>query len=76
MLMSSRDRSDGEARLQYGPNGFRVLRAGTHVFCAVSGQAIPLEELRYWSVHHQEAYASAEMATQRMAEGTAQRADS
>ena len=76
MLMSSRDRSDGEARLQYGPNGFRVLRAGTHVFCAVSGQAVPLEELRYWSVHHQEAYASAEMATQRMAEGTAQRAAS
>ena len=76
MLMSSRDRSDGEARLQYGPNGFRVLGAGTHVFCAVSGQAIPLEELRYWSVHHQEAYASAEMATQRMAQGTAQRADS
>ena len=76
MLMSSRDRSDGEARLQYGPNGFRVLRAGTHVFCAVSGQAIPLEELRYWSVHHQEAYASAEMATQRMVQGTAQRANS
>ena len=76
MLMSSRDRSDGEARLQYGPNGFRVLRAGTHVFCAVSGQAVPLEELRYWSVHHQEAYASAEKATQRLAEGTAQRAES
>ena len=68
MLMTSRDRSGGgEARLQYGPNGFRVLRAGNHVFCAVSGQAIPLDELRYWSVHHQEAYASAEIATQRMA---------
>ena len=59
--------ANGEAKLQYGPSGFRVLRAGTHVFCAVSGQAIPLEELRYWSVHHQEAYASAEMATKRMA---------
>ena len=63
MLMSSRDRSGGgEARLQYGPNGFRVLRAGTHVFCAVSGQAIPLEELRYWSVERQEPYSTAEIS--------------
>ena len=65
MLMSS-DRKSGEAKLQYGPNGFRVLRPGQHVFCAVSGEAIPLEELRYWSVHHQEPYASAELATQRL----------
>ena len=68
MLMSSRDRSGGgEARLQYGPNGFRVLRAGNHVFCAMSGVPIALDELRYWSVEHQEAYASAQLATERMA---------
>ena len=48
MLMSS-GREPGEAKLQYGPNGFRVLRAGQHVFCAVSGEAVPLDELRYWS---------------------------
>lgn len=63
MLMSSRDNA---AKLQYGPNGFRVLRAGQHVFCAVSGDAIPLEELRYWDVERQEAYASAEIATARL----------
>ena len=68
MLMSSRDRSGGgEARLHYGPNGFRVLRAGNHVFCAMSGVPIPLDELRYWSVEHQEAYASAQLATERLA---------
>lgn len=66
MLMSSKSNSGSEAKLQYGPNGFRVLRAGQHVFCAASGQPIPLEELRYWSVHHQEAYASAELATERL----------
>ncbi|WP_379553137.1 DUF2093 domain-containing protein [Erythrobacter sp. W53] len=67
MLMSSDKKSaGGEAKLQYGPNGFRVLRAGQHVFCAVSGEAVPLEELRYWSVHYQEPYASAEMATERL----------
>jgi len=63
MLMSSND--DG-AKLQYGPNGFRVLRPGQHVFCAVSGEPVPLEELRYWSVEHQEPYATCELATQRL----------
>jgi hypothetical protein len=31
--------------------------------CAVTGQAIALEELRYWSVAKQEPYASAEAST-------------
>jgi len=57
----------GEAKLQYGPSGFRVLRAGNHVVCAMSGVPIPLDELRYWSVVHQEAYASAQLATERLA---------
>lgn len=65
MLMKSNDRG-GEARLHYGPNGFRVLRPGSHVICAASGQIIPLAELRYWSVDHQEPYASAETATERL----------
>lgn len=59
--------ANGEAKLQYGPSGFRVLRAGNHVFCAMSGMPIPLDELRYWSVEHQEAYASAQLATERLA---------
>lgn len=67
MLMSSKSSGSGnEARLQYGPNGFRVLRAGQHVFCAVTGEAIPLAELRYWSVERQEPYASAEIATEHL----------
>lgn len=63
MLMSS---SDEGAKLHYGPNGFRVLKPGQHVFCAVTGEPIPLEELRYWSAEHQEAYATAEAATKRL----------
>lgn len=62
MLMSSRDRL---ARLHYGPNGFRVLSPGDHVLCAVSGERIPLDRLRYWSVARQEPYASAELSTRR-----------
>jgi hypothetical protein len=66
MLMNS---GRSEAKLHYGPSGFRVLRHGQHVFCAVSGEAIPLDELRYWSVERQEPYASAEIATRRMLHG-------
>ncbi len=63
MLMNSSDRA---AELIYGPNGFRVMRPGNHVVCAASGMAVPLEELRYWSVDRQEAYASAELAARRL----------
>jgi len=63
MLMNS---SDKAAKLHYGPSTFRVLRHGQHVVCAVSGDIIPLEELRYWSAEFQEAYASAEIATRRL----------
>ena len=60
MLMSNTDRP---ARLHYMANGFRLLSAGDHVLCAVTGAAIPLDELRYWSVAKQEPYASAEIST-------------
>lgn len=63
MLMSSSDRP---ASLFFQPNGFRVLSPGSHVVCAVSAAAIPLEALRYWSVDRQEAYASAQLATRRL----------
>jgi len=62
MLMKSGEQT---AQLLYGPNGFRVMRPGTHVLCAVTGEAIPLEALRYWSVERQEAYATPEIATRR-----------
>ena len=60
--------SSGEnaATLIYGPNGFRVIRPGRFVACAVTGEPIPLEELRYWSVERQEAYAGPEVATRRL----------
>jgi hypothetical protein len=57
MLMSSKNKV---ARLHYMANSFRMLTTGDHVVCAVTGQAIALEDLRYWSVVKQEPYASAE----------------
>jgi len=63
MLMSSGEHA---ATLVYGPNGFRVIKPGRFVACAVTGEPIALEALRYWSVDRQEAYATPEIATRRM----------
>lgn len=65
MLMFNRSQP---ARLHYMANGFRVLSNGDHVVCAVSGEKIPLDALRYWSVARQEAYATAEIATRALKE--------
>lgn len=63
MLMSGPERT---AQLRFEPNGFRVVSQGGHVLCAVSGEKIPLDALRYWSVDRQEAYATCEAATKRL----------
>lgn len=57
MLMGSRGR---EAKIHYMDATFRVLSNGDHVLCAVTGVEIPLDQLRYWSVARQEAYADAD----------------
>ncbi|HEU0135413.1 MAG TPA: DUF2093 domain-containing protein [Allosphingosinicella sp.] len=59
MLMSNKGR---EARLHYMPGTFRILSPGDHVRCAVTGQPIPLDELRYWNVTRQEAYSSPDLS--------------
>ena len=46
----------GEAKVEFLDGDIRVLRPGAYVRCAVTGQAIPIDELRYWSVDRQEAY--------------------
>lgn len=61
--MNSADRT---AVLRYEPSGFRMVSPGSHVVCAVTGEKIPLDVLRYWDVERQEAYASAEIATKRI----------
>ncbi|TXC71808.1 DUF2093 domain-containing protein [Sphingomonas ginsenosidivorax] len=64
MLMSNTDRL---ARLHYMANGFRVLSPGDHVVCETSGVRIALEDLRYWSVTRQAAYATATLASEALA---------
>ena len=48
----------GEAKIEFVDGEYRIIRPGAFVRCAVTGEAIPLEELRYWSVDRQEAYSS------------------
>ena len=50
----------GEAEVEYLDGEFRILRPGAFVRCAATGVAIRLEELRYWNVDQQEAYAGPE----------------
>lgn len=49
--------SASQATLHYGDGEFAVLKPGGFVRCAVTGQAIALTALRYWSAERQEAYA-------------------
>ena len=55
----------GEAKVKYLDGEFQVVSPGDYVLCAVTGEPIPLAELRYWSVELQEAYASPEVSMQR-----------
>ena len=56
----------GEAVVEYLDSNLKVLRPGSFVRCAVTGEAIPLEQLRYWSVERQEAYSSPEAVLKRL----------
>lgn len=49
----------GEAKVRYLDADFQVISPGSYVRCAVTGNPIPLDELKYWSVARQEAYVDA-----------------
>jgi hypothetical protein len=57
-----------QADVRYQQGDFKIVRQGAFVRCAVTGQPIPLDELKYWSVPLQEAYVSPEAALTRLRE--------
>ena len=57
-----------EAEVEYSDGDYRVRKAGAFVRCAVTGEPIPLEELRYWNVDRQEAYSSPEARMKQLRE--------
>ncbi|MCH7862695.1 DUF2093 domain-containing protein [Sphingomonas sp. NPDC092331] len=62
---------NGPAQIHYDTPEFDILRPGSYVLCAVSGEPIPLDQLKYWSAEFQEAYRSAVEATAAMLAGGA-----
>ena len=48
----------GEAEIRYLDGDYRIVRPGSYVRCAVTGEPISIDELKYWSVELQEAYAN------------------
>ena len=54
-----------EARIRYLDGDFQVTSPGAFVRCAVTGEQIPLDELRYWSVARQEPYLNAIVSLKR-----------
>jgi hypothetical protein len=66
LMMNKHERSGGEAVVQYLDSNLRVVKPGAFVRCAVTGQPIPLDELKYWSVERQEAYVSPEAVMTRI----------
>jgi len=67
-MNSGQPSPDDEAVLEYFPGDYHIVRRGFFVTCAVTGAKIRLSDLRYWSADLQEAYASAEIASQRYAD--------
>jgi hypothetical protein len=51
-----------EAKLKYLDAEFQVLREGDFVRCAVTGDPIRVEHLRYWNVDRQLPFKSAAVA--------------
>ena len=56
----------GEAQVEYHDGDFRVIKPGAFVRCAVTAEPIALEDLKYWDVDLQEAYATPQAKLTRM----------
>ena len=54
-----------EAQIRYLDGDFQIVSPGAFVRCAVTGQSIALDELRYWSVARQEPYVNCEASLSR-----------
>jgi len=54
-----------EALIRYLDGDFQVTSPGAFVRCAVTGEKIALDELKYWSVARQEPYIDAAASLRR-----------
>lgn len=54
--------SPQEAKIHYLDGDYVVTKPGAFVRCAISGEPIQIDDLKYWNVDKQEAYATAQIA--------------
>lgn len=54
-----------EAEIRFLDGDLHIVRPGTFVRCGVTGEPIPIEDLRYWDVDRQEAYATTDALLER-----------
>ena len=66
MALMNRYEGGGEAVVEYLDGNLRIVKPGSYVRCAVTGERIPLDQLKYWSVERQEAYVSPEAVLKRL----------
>jgi len=57
--------AQSQAEIEYLSGDYKILKQGSYVLCAVTGQPIPLDELRYWNFERQEAYIDCETSYRR-----------
>jgi hypothetical protein len=50
----------GPAEIEYLDGDFKIKRPGAYVVCAATAAHVAIEDLRYWNVDRQEAYAGPE----------------
>lgn len=60
MSLLGKSFAPAEAEIRYLDGDYEIIKNGTFVRCAVTGQPIQLNDLEYWSVDLQEAYADAQ----------------
>lgn len=51
-----------EAQVRFLDADYVVIKPGTFVRCAITGKPILVDDLKYWNVDRQEAYADADAA--------------
>ena len=56
----------GEAEIEFLDGDFRIVKPGAYVRCAVTQEPIPIDELRFWDVDRQEAYATPQAKLERL----------
>ena len=54
------DKYQGNSEIEVIELKNQIVMPGDHVICAVTGQKIPLDELKYWNFKRQEPYIDAE----------------